>query len=601
MQLSQHYDFDFDHPIETLWELISDTPRWGEASGLPRYQVDEQLQADGTVKVNGSLQIAGIRLAWEEPPVNWIKPLWFEQRRLFSRGPIKRMSSRITLQSRERGSQLGIELKFESSNLIGIWLAKRMLASYQHKVAELLANADRLIKADRPELFTSDYQPGQAALIRAHQVANEIAATPFDHGLGKRLIDYINASQEVDLWSMRPLAIARSWQVDKRQVVELFLQAVRSGLLESRWDILCPRCRVSKAQISNMSELPRGVHCDACNIDFAGDFASNVELSFSPSPSIRPVSNGFYCRSGPGVTPHIKAQCSLLPGAGQSLPLTLTAGDYRIRTLEAGDEFEMCWQQGPFPAIRISDNGIEPVGTSPAHQISLQNHSSLPRTLVIEDQNWRRDVLTAAEVTTLQAFRDLFSDQLLRPGDDVSIRNISFLFSDLIGSATLFERLGDAQAYRMVREHFAELSEIVRRHHGSIVKTVGDGIHAVFSQPEDALQAALDMQQSIPEFNRRNDLSDVSVRIGLHAGSSIAVTLNQQLDYYGETVNLTARLEGQGDAGDIVMSASFSDDAVCAAILQPHKPEQCEVTLKGFRNPVTISRINPQTSDDKTR
>lgn len=600
MQLSQHYDFDFDHPIETLWALVADTPRWGEASGLPRYQVGEQLQADGTVKVTGNLEIAGISLAWDEPPVNWIEPLWFEQQRLFSRGPIKRMTSRATLQARDIGSRLGMDLEFESNNLIGILLAKSLLASYRRKVSGLLTNADRLIKAEQQTLFVSNYQPTQAALLRAGQIAEEIATTPFDHGLSERLVNHINSSQEADLWSMRPLAIARRWQVEKRQVIELFLQAVRSGLLESRWDILCPRCRVAKAQIANMSDLPKGVHCDACNIDFGSDFANNVELSFSPSPSIRPVGEGFYCRSGPGATPHIKAQCSLLPGASESLPLMLTAGDYRIRTLEAGDEFALKWEQGPFPAIRIGDNSIEVDGPSPVQEISLQNHSPLPRTLVIEDQNWRRDVLTAAEVTTLQAFRDLFSDQLLRPGDDVSIRNISFLFSDLIGSAALFERLGDALAYRLVREHFAELGDIVRRHEGSIVKTVGDGIHAVFRQPEDALRAALDMQQSIPGFNQRNDVDNLSIRIGLHCGSSIAVTLNQRLDYYGETVNLSARLEGQGNAGDIIMSASFMNDPACTSILQAYTPEQRQVTLKGFSNPVTISSINPQTSHDET-
>jgi class 3 adenylate cyclase len=209
--------------------------------------------------------------------------------------------------------------------------------------------------------------------------------------------------------------------------------------------------------------------------------------------------------------------------------------------------------------------------------------------------------LRPAEVTTLQAFRDLLSDQQLRPGDDVSIRNISFLFTDFIGSVALFEGMGDAQAYRLVRGHFSELGDIVRRHQGSIVKTVGDGIHAVFKLPEDALQAALDIQRSIPDFNRRNEPSNLSIRMGLHRGSSIAVTLNERLDYYGEAVNLAARMEGQGSAGDITMSASFIDDPAIAAILQDHQPQQREVTLKGFSNPVTIAQINLPAAHEENR
>lgn len=70
MQLSIHFEFDFDHSIETLWSLVSDTPRWGEACGLGRYQVQEQLQRDGRIKITASLYVAGFNLAWEEPPVN---------------------------------------------------------------------------------------------------------------------------------------------------------------------------------------------------------------------------------------------------------------------------------------------------------------------------------------------------------------------------------------------------------------------------------------------------------------------------------------------------------------------------------------------------
>ena len=81
--------------------------------------------------------------------------------------------------------------------------------------------------------------------------------------VSEQLLDYVNEGQEVDLWSMRPLALARRWQADTRATVELFLQAVRAGMLESRWDILCPRCRIGKSKVSNIAELPSGVHCAA--------------------------------------------------------------------------------------------------------------------------------------------------------------------------------------------------------------------------------------------------------------------------------------------------------------------------------------------------
>ena len=365
MQLSRKYHFEFPHPVDKLWAVVSDTARWGEATGFPKYQAREALQDDGSVTITGHAEIAGFKFSWEEPPVNWISNHWFEQSRETRKGPIAEMTTSATLEDLGSRSKIEIELRFNTRNFLGSLIAKRLQAVYHEKINRLLSDADRLISTEEPDLFISSYQPSQTSLKRSARLASQISETPFDHGLVQRLVDYINQKQEVDLWSIRPLAIASRWQVPDRQVVELFLQSVRSGLLESRWDILCPRCRVSKSHISNMSDLPMGVHCDACNIDFDSDFARNVELSFSPSPAIRSVEYGFFCRSGPGTTPHVKGQCSLETGASRSLPLLLEAGDYRLRTLEAGDETSLTWDGGRFPEIVLHQDRLELVGESP--------------------------------------------------------------------------------------------------------------------------------------------------------------------------------------------------------------------------------------------
>ena len=593
MLISRSYQFDFDHPVDKLWAVVSDTPRWGEASGFPKYQVREQLQDDGRVQVFGTIGIAGMTITWEEPPVNWVAERWFEQQRLFIKGPMISMTTITNLEDRGTSSALDLELIFETRNLVGTFLAKRLVAAFEDKVRALLDNADQLIRAEKPELFVSAYKPEPSSVDRALKLAEKIDASPYGHGLASKLVEHINQNQEVDLWAMRPIAIARRWSINTRDAIELFLQSVRDGMLESRWDVLCPRCRVSKSATSNLGELPRGVHCDACNIDFQSDFASNVELSFSPSPSIRSVEYGHYCRSGPGVTPHIKGQCSLPPGASRSLPLSLRPGDYRVRTLEAGDQLELTWEQGSFPEIHVQDSSVKIAGDSPQGEIRMVNNGPVHRTIVIEEQSWLRDVLTAERATTMQAFRDLFSDQVLRPGDEVSIRNIVFAFTDLAGSSALFSRLGDAEAYHVVREHFSELGEIVRRNLGNIVKTAGDGIHAAFLTPDDALRASIEMQRAMPAFNQRFDTDDISIRIGLHHGSSISVTLNDRLDYYGEAVNLAARLEGLGDAGDITMSRKFASDPGISAMLADYELREREEMLKGFAEPVGIVHIKP--------
>jgi class 3 adenylate cyclase len=97
----------------------------------------------------------------------------------------------------------------------------------------------------------------------------------------------------------------------------------------------------------------------------------------------------------------------------------------------------------------------------------------------------------------MQAFRDLFADAVLRPGDQVAIGRIAFLFTDIKGSSDLYNRVGDARAYGFVREHYAVLTRAVREHDGAVVKTIGDAVMAAFADPVNALDAALAIRDDI--------------------------------------------------------------------------------------------------------
>src|SRR5262249_5116805 len=96
---------------------------------------------------------------------------------------------------------------------------------------------------------------------RASRLVSAIEATPNGHGLARRLADLVLKGQEVDLWRIRPLALARQWKSDALPVIEACLQSVKSGLLELRWEVLCPRCRVAKAWSGSLDRLPDSAHC----------------------------------------------------------------------------------------------------------------------------------------------------------------------------------------------------------------------------------------------------------------------------------------------------------------------------------------------------
>ncbi|MEQ9349156.1 MAG: adenylate/guanylate cyclase domain-containing protein, partial [Alphaproteobacteria bacterium] len=123
------------------------------------------------------------------------------------------------------------------------------------------------------------------------------------------------------------------------------------------------------------------------------------------------------------------------------------------------------------------------------------------------------------------------------------------------------------------------------------VKTIGDAVMASFHQPADALRAALAIQAEVATFNHAHPDTPILIRLGLHAGPCIAVTLNDRLDYFGSTVNLAARLQGESQGGDIVLSAAVRADPEADALLDGLPAAADQARLKGFDEPVPFVRL----------
>ena len=109
---------------------------------------------------------------------------------------------------------------------------------------------------------------------------------------------------------------------------------------------------------------------------------------------------------------------------------------------------------------------------------------------------------------------------------------------------------------------------------------------ASFGDPAHAVKAALAMQTAIADH-------DLVLKLGVHAGPSVVVTLNDRLDYFGSTVNMAARLQGQSAGGDIVLSRTVADDPAVQSLLASVPKREESVTLKGFTAPVSFVRLTP--------
>jgi class 3 adenylate cyclase len=600
------WTWHFDRPPAEIWPLLADTARVNEAAKIPKHAITEIPQPDGSVQFFGRVKMGPFDLKWREKPVNWINEQWFEHCRIFESGPLKSLCAEFSLEPHGEGSIGRYRLAAEAANLIGrIILATGFFPSSEKTFGRLAREANAFAKGESPAPFSYDAPaPKPEVAARVARIVNEIDASPNGHGLARKLADHVLQAQEADLWSIRPLKLARDWDRPALQVIELCLQAVRAGLLELRWNLLCPRCRVAKAWSGGLDRLPDGAHCGSCNIDYGRDFSKNVEASFRPAAAVRVLESGEYCLWGPVSTPHIKLQIALDPGETREIKAQLSFGPYRLRTLEVGPECDIEAGIEGFPTVILEDDAVRAGAPAPRGMIRLENRSRRPLTAIVESRAWVADALTADRVTALQAFRDLFSEDVLRPGDEVSIGRVTLLFSDLRGSTALYQRIGDATAYHLVRDHFAFLAQTIRDHQGAIVKTIGDAVMAAFARPEDGLRAAVAIQRQVAAFNRAHPLSAkdgetedaVAIKLGLHQGPCIVVNLNDRLDYFGSTVNLAARLQGQSTGGDVVLSQEIAGDPAVTPILAELDrsgivAEAARAPLKGFSEPLAFRRL----------
>jgi len=205
--------------------------------------------------------------------------------------------------------------------------------------------------------------------------------------------------------------------------------------------------------------------------------------------------------------------------------------------------------------------------------------------------------LTAKRLLTTQTFRDLFRTEQIKGTEGLGVRDITLVFTDLKGSTELYERIGDLNALALVQQHFERLTDVTVRHNGAIIKTLGDAVMAAFMNPADAVKAALAMRSEIARFNAARTEPDLILKVGLHRGAAIAVTFNDRLDYFGQSVNIAGRVEALADGGEICLTREVHDAPDVRAILAPYPVSTAPARLKGVHDEMHVWRIRESTGD----
>jgi adenylate cyclase len=600
-----HYrwEYDLQSSPEKLWPLVADTNRFNRDAGVPAVEVQGSTGNARRLR----LTKFGISVEWEEQPFEWIRPYRFGVVRRYTKGPVREMRVQAELTAKpEGGTKLSYEVWAQSRNPLGTLAIPIQIGLFSKKsFGEIFRRYDEEIKDGKGPLYQpSPAKFAQGGEARLKVLSERLIEQGANEEIVKRLALMIEEADDITLSRIRSHTLADYWNLPRRDVLEVCLWATRVGLLDLQWEMVCPHCRGSAQTSNSLTGLRSEVYCETCNVDFTINFDQAVELTFRPNPSVRSVEGLQFCVGGPQVTPHIVIQQKLAPGTKRDFALPLEMGRYRLRSSELAGGLYLRAAEGGSPEVvlKASDEGWsnEELALATMPKLRLENATAKEQFFILERMAWSDQAATAAEVTALQVFRDLFSNEALRPGEQISVGTLTVLFTDLRGSTQLYREIGDAPAFGCVMNHFDVLREAIAEEDGALVKTIGDAVMAVFRRPAGAMRAFLRAQQILasPPAGQRPLL----LKVGIHSGPCIAVTLNGRLDYFGCTVNLAARLEGLSSGGDVVISSAIHADPEVAEMLYGAEAELTatpfEKMLKGFdEEQFKLWRVAPAVCD----
>jgi class 3 adenylate cyclase len=388
-------------------------------------------------------------------------------------------------------------------------------------------------------------------------------------------------------------------------VIAAFLHAARIGIFELSWNMLCPGCGGVLDESATLKTFDREEYlCALCAQGYRPTLDEMVEVTFTLSPRVRKIA-----AHTPDELPYFEYFRQVFFASGAAIPddferlgeeitldtLELPAGGHAQLSLQLPAEFLIVFEPVTHAAQFIDVKG-EPtrerqtlslvynkVSAPPVTaelrpgplRLSLENRAGrrlLPGVWIAGDAlhallGRRRPFLTAKRLLTNQTFRDIYRTDTLDVDQRLKITSLTFLFTDLKGSTELYERVGDLVAFDLVQAHFRMLNEIVAAEAGAVVKTIGDAVMATFPTPDRAVAAALRMREAMRQFNAAKGQDELLLKIGIHEGPCLAVVLNDRQDYFGQTVNIAARVQGLAASRAIFATGAVVEHPGASALL----------------------------------
>lgn len=544
---------------ERAWALIGDTDWLNREGGNGAVlSMGVEPQSDGAPLLVGELAgPAGMRLPFREVWSSWVVGRFFRQVRDVVSPFVHRSDYHASLEPAEGGVRPVVEMTLTGPGWAG--LARRGLALRSMRRGWTQA-LERLV-AEEPTADRALGPEATAALRRWRDVADGV--------LVDRFAELLTHGRPVDVTRMRAYALADRWGLGRDDVLDTLVAGVDAGAVELFWSVRCRRCYGQLAGVRLLSDLADHADCPACGLQTDTDLGESVEVLFAPHPGVLPALDVNFCTVFPAAAPAQAAVLTVGPGQSLTARVPLAPGRWTVGPGQgAADVVLVAGESGALEVDWAAEQGEVPVRSGDV-DVRLHNPGASARRYMVTREGGALPVVTASTLTTSDRHRRRLGHQVLAPGLRIGVRAVALLFTDLGGSTAMYEELGDARAFAVVRDHFTVLRAAAAEEGGTVVKTIGDAVMAAFPSATAAMRAAVTMVRRFDAYAAGLGLlHPPTLKVGVHVGSALAVHSDQTgLDYFGGTVNLAARAQGVAGGGEIVFTEAVAAQPEAMAVL----------------------------------
>ena len=445
-----------------------------------------------------------------------------------------------------------------------------------------------------------------------------------------RLETLIREGDDAALFRVNPFTLAAARGLDPSEATNLLLYATSLGLFAMDWLLICPRCACAVESFDRLRAVLGQYRCPRCNVYYEAAMDEFIAIYFTVSPqlcairyhrpeTLEPFDYMFHFRAvregyRPDGVPYIDACRAVLraigflePGATAGFEFEAAPGTVDGISADIDASFELHINGDPAAepqVVRLAWRGAayepgEATIAPGAVRLEIANSTASRAVVAVlqgaakEDDGLLRfdPYLTGKHLLTSQTFKSLFRSEVVGGAQGLAIRDIAILFTDIKGSTALYQRIGDLNAFQLVQQHFDWLREATVAHGGAVVKTIGDAVMATYPDPARAVAAALAMREAAERYNQGQPERPVWLKIGIHHGAAIAVTLNDELDYFGQTVNIASRVQAMADAADICITEAVWSYPGVQDVLASYQAKPTVAEFQGIARPMPVIRI----------